>query len=328
MNRKLLLLLILCLCCRITRAEEPTPVASASGTVASLPCVGPSEVWTINTRRLPCPTGCRGDLPEPTYRRLDNGCWVTSSRDEFLATHHASGITCVFVHGNLMDAGEANQLGMKALRRFGDSSRPARFIIWSWPSEHVSHRPILDVRAKAARADGESWYLARFLSDLPEDSAVSLIGYSFGARTVIGSGHLLGGGQIYGRSLDPVDHPLVRPRLVLIAGAVTNHWIVPNHTYGQVSFGTDAILSFYNPLDPVLKFFHISDAHGKPKALGYCGISQNYFGPEQASLEQRNVSQTVGRSHSFDRYADSRWIANRIQQFAMWEDAASVPSQE
>lgn len=282
-----------------------------------------SDVWTVNTRCLPTP-GCHPTtLNSPEYSHIRNGRWIPSSQEEFLADADPSRITCVFVHGNRMEPSDAHARGMKALRRFARGSTPVRFVIWSWPSNQVARRPVKDARIKANRADGESWYLAKFLSDLPANSMVSLIGFSFGARTVTGGVHRMSG--LVSRTDDPdaEDGPRFRPRVILLAGAVPNHWILPNRYHGRVPYVADRIVSLHNPRDPALRFFHITDANGKPRALGANGVAARYFGANHAPLEQRDVSCIVGKSHSFDRYADSNWIANYVRRYALWEDTDS-----
>ena len=198
--------------------------------------------------------------------------------------------------------------------------RRVRFVIWSWPSDRI-HGPVQDAQRKAARSDGESYYLACLLANLPGPQSVSLIGYSYGARTITGGLHLLAGGTVCGNSLPrTTEHALVRPHAVLVAAAFPNGWISPQGTQGLALTATDHMLSLYNTHDPALKLYRFTEGNGKPIALGFRGIAPRCLGPQADVLRQYNVVESAGCSHDLERYMSAAATRNLIRQYALWQD--------
>jgi hypothetical protein len=245
---------------------------------------------------------------------------VVASPDDFFATLDRRQITCVYVHGNRMSAADASRQGLTAFQRLAGGNLPVRFVIWSWPSDRV-HGALRDVRIKAARSDAEALYLARFLARIPAgEMPVSLIGYSYGARTVTGGLQLLAGGRSGGRRLDDPPAETVHPRVVLFASAFPNGWITPDSVHGRAFDTADQVLSLYNPYDPVLKLYRFTADNGKPVALGHRGISSRALGPYAPRVEQRDVGSLVGHSHDFDRYTSTTWVQRRVRNYVLWSE--------
>ena len=177
---------------------------------------------------------------------------------------------------------------------------------------------IRDARVKAGRADRESFQLACSLSQLPNASTVSLIGYSFGARIVAGSLHILAGGQFCGNSLPPDRLPAYRPRAILLAGALSNGWIRPGGSLGLMMSKVDHMYSTINHRDPALKRFYVTTKASKPKALGYTGIARQSLGPNSHLVTQHDVSRAVGWTHRFDRHIESGPVMSHVRRYALW----------
>ena len=106
--------------------------------------------------------------------------------------------TVIFVHGNRLTSWDAKCEGLAAYRRIvrqsGDE-KPIRFVIFSWPSTQISG-PLKDVRVKAARTRPAGCQLAWFVDQLPAETPLTMVGFSFGARIITGSLHILGGGSL------------------------------------------------------------------------------------------------------------------------------------
>jgi hypothetical protein len=280
----------------------------------------PPDVWLINTRCLPCPRNQCSCSVEPRYDQLVDGRWVRSSVDTFLATTQSLHPLVFYVHGNRMAPQDAIAQGMKVYRRVACAGMPLRFVLWSWPSDRV-HGAVRDAQLKAARSDGESYYLACLLNRLPSDTPVYLIGYSFGARTVTGSLHLLAGGTCCGNLLaSNPDASRVRPRVTLLASAMPNSWISPTGKHGLAWLATDQILSFYNPKDPVLKLYQFTEQNGSSTALGRSGISLQCLGPYRDQMRQYRVDRVVGCSHDLDRYLGSPSIMNSVRKNVLGQE--------
>lgn len=283
-------------------------------------CCAP-DIWLINTRCLPCPRNQCNCSAEPRYDQLVDGRWVRSSADAFLTTTASAQPLVFYVHGNRMAPQDAIEQGMKVYRRIACEGTSLRFVLWSWPSDRV-HGAVRDAQLKAARSDGESYYLACLLNRLPAGTPVHLIGYSFGARTVTGSLHLLAGGTCCGNLLSPSsDHQArVRPGVTLLAAAMPNGWMSPAGKHGLAWLATDKVVSFYNPKDPVLKLYQLTEQNGNPTALGRGGISLNCLGPYGDQMQQYRVDRVVGCSHDLDRYLGSPCIMNSVRKNVLGQE--------
>jgi len=227
------------------------------------------DVWLISTRHLGCPSGddtAEIDLHVKHYGGEETG-WIETSLDEFLASGNPAQPTMIYVHGNRSDWCEAIVRGW----HFRDSVlgcsqiEPIRFVIWTWPSDQIKG-PVRDVRAKAARTNGEAYYLAGFISQLDPATPVSIAGHSFGARVTTGALHLLGGGELAGRTLPVGQSP--RVRVALLAAALHNYWLQPDACHGSALSQMDRLLIQYNSCDPYLKLYRHHRETRTPRRLG------------------------------------------------------------
>ena len=326
----LLLLLVFASTCTISLhsaasdAEVQKPQAAASD--CDCPCAARTQdaIWQVSTRHLGCPSHYDPNNPDFQVMRYDSQAgWEDSELEAFLDTDDAQTTTAVFVHGYRIDWCTAFERGMMAYRSLVscfDDPRPIRFVIWSWPSA-PSGRPLRDVRAKAARCDLDSHYLAWFLSRLAPDTRVGLLGYSYGGRIVSGALHLMGGGEILGFGLDdakPKANPA--PRAVLLAAALHNYWLLPDRYHGKCVSHVDRMLVQYNPCDRVLRMYRLLDRCAAAEALGRTGFPWLADLDENASrIEQQNVSCEVGDEHSLRAYLASPSVMNGLRQYVLWQ---------
>ena len=279
------------------------------------------DVWVLSTRRLGNPQNRCGISGGVACYRMQHGCAVRASAAQFSDTLLPGQSICVFVHGNRMSARDVPEQVNGIRRRLNCAGLGCRLVFWSWPSDRV-RGPFRDARTKASRADGESYYLASFLAGLPAETNVNLIGYSFGARALTGSLHLLAGGTLRGNRIGHADTPTVRPLVILFAAAVPNDWLRPNHEHGLALYQARRMISFYNPRDPALAHFDFVLRTGGDDALGYTGTLTRCLGPAAPVFEQVNVSGSIGKSHSLYRYLDSAGVMHRVRQLAFAVPAA------
>ena len=229
----------------------------------------------------------------------------------------------IFVHGNRLEYDEVTTSVWdmyRCLTMGRDDAPPLRFVAWSWPSD--KRRGILnDVRAKASRTESDGYYLGWFLSQLPEDRPLRLVGYSFGARVVTGASHLLGGGKLSGRTLSNVvmteqDQPVAsRPRVVLMAAATHSHWLRPGSYHERALHRIGSLLNIYNGSDRILKRYRAIDRRSQPEALGYSGMYTADLSNAAERIEQLNAAGMVGRQHRLANYQRNGWLRSRIQSF-------------
>jgi len=266
------------------------------------------EIVLVNTR----PLGCRCDpeimatgLHVEQYTCIDetgSRCWNATSLESFI-TADPSVTTIVFVHGNKIAPGEDKQRGLDVYRRLlrhESDSGPIRFVIFSWPSSKIQGL-LKDYKIKAARTRPVGWQLAWLIDQLPGETPVGLVGYSYGARVVTGALHILGGGDLHGLSLPERIHPNRAPlRVGLLGAALHAHWLGPGQYHGLAMSQIDRLLLLNNRKDLAMKFYYLSSSHGHPQALGLKGPT--YIGPEASKICKRDLSRAIGNEHDLYRY--------------------------
>ena len=277
------------------------------------------QVWLVSTRHLGC---FLGGKYLPTYQiwLYEKGVWQPRSEADFFAADKADLVTPIYVHGNRINSSEASSFGLSFYFEFVgklDHEPPARFVIWSWPSDEI-RGPLKDVRSKAARSDYESYYLGSFLSRMKPEVRVGLLGYSFGARIVSGALHLLNGGAIFGQMLPSAERPQFRA--ALWAAAEHNYWYQPGQFHSQAPAAADAWFVTINCCDSVLARYRFLDECGNPAAVGYSGIYGRNLLPADvnARIEEVNVTNIVGGTHDWRDYLYSLWIQNRTRDYILW----------
>ena len=209
-------------------------------------------------------------------------------------------------------------LARSALQLDGGDCPPVRFVIWSWPSAPIKGL-LRDVRVKAQRSQPEAVFLARFLAELDPADRVSLFGSSYGARIVTGALHVLAGGTLNGCSI-PANSSFHPARVVLTAAALDNDWLLPGRYHGLALSQVDAMLVFYNPLDPVLKMYDFVDKCTHDKALGFTGLITSPSAYEWADrYEEQNVGRMIGHVHSASYYFHSSCLMRQARRYLLWE---------
>jgi hypothetical protein len=315
---------------------EPLPAGPAIAHPASdggVFCNGvrlQDEIVVVNVRPLcgSCdPASLRSGAVIENYAIYDaigHRRWQRSDLDSFLA-YDSSVPTIVYVHGNRMTPGDARQQGLDVYRRLarysGSSGPPIRFVIFSWPSEQAG-RLLRDVRIKAARTGPAGCQLAWLVDQMPAETPISLVGFSFGARIITGSLHLLGGGSLGYLSLYERVHPDRPPvNAVLISGTMHAHWLGDGQYHGRAMTQVNRMLSVNNCRDPAMRYYHLA-FDGRPQALGLRGPT--CIAPaERSKIMNRDVSRYVSR-HLLDQYMCVPELPGQI-----WEIAVSgVPVSE
>jgi hypothetical protein len=217
--------------------------------------------------------------------------------------------TVIFVHGNDITPWDAKNEGLAVYRHMimhGCDAPRFRLVIFSWPSMKVGG-VLEDVRIKAARTGPAGCQLAWLIDQLPEETPVSLVGFSFGARIITGGLHVLAGGSLGGCCcLSEHVHPN-RPQMsvILMASALHSYWLAPGQYHGLAMTQVSQMCLINNCDDNAMKYYGFIEpgycGFGGPQALGLCGptcISREYA----AKIKNRDVSCAVGSEHSLMRY--------------------------
>jgi len=244
--------------------------------------------------------------------------WQSASLERFRAAD-PSVATVIFVHGNKITPWDAKCEGLAAYRRLArqaPTAAPIRFVIFSWPSAQISG-PLRDVRAKAARTRPAGCQLAWLVDQLPAETPLTLVGFSFGARIVTGALHILGGGSLGGMGLDEIQHSERRPMdVVLLAAAIHSDWLYPGHCHGQAMSQVERMLLLNNRADPAMRFYHFSATSGKPRALGLSGPTC-IDAAGAAKIVERDLSRCVGREHDLFRYLSAPGVIGQVWDYTV-----------
>ncbi len=227
--------------------------------------------------------------------------------------------TVIFVHGNRLTAWDAKCEGLAVYRRIVRRSAddtPIRFVVFSWPSSQIGG-PLNDVRVKAARTRPAGCQLAWLVDQLPAETPITMVGFSFGARIITGSLHVLGGSTLGGLGLSEVQHPHRRPvNAVLLAAALNSDWLCPGRYHGQAMTMVNQMLLVNNCADRAMKFYHFSATNGRPQALGLHGPACCLDANNAAKIATLNVSRYVGQEHDVFCYLSAPGVTSKTWAYA------------
>ncbi len=272
---------------------------------------GSDEIFLLNTRRVGTACNDRAMSSRLQCEQLvtapqHQSRWISRDWRELVSDSNSHRPTVVYIHGNRIERGKDRSQGMqiyRSLTRHGNSNQPIRFIIWSWPSGAISG-PFKDYKVKANRTQPAAWQLAWFLDQLPAQTQISVLGYSYGARIASGAMHVLGGGALGSLKLQQRIHPQRESfRVALLAAAFDAHWIQPGHFYGRALSQVERMVIATNQMDPIMRFYHLSNGRGRVHALGKSGVSQlQSLGSARLFVRTIDFTRSVGRNHSLVNY--------------------------
>lgn len=299
---------------KVPAAASATPEKHADhlpGTVLRNGIRLEDDIEVVNTRSI-CGGGnsdsMRKGLKVENYAICDEAGdrrWQSSDLDSFLASD-SSVPTIIFVHGNQITPGDAKSEGLMMYRKIilhGCDAPRIRFVIFSWPSSKVPGL-LKDVREKAARTEPAGWHLAWLLDQMPADTQVSLVGFSFGARIITGGLHVLAGGNLGGSLvLAEHEHPHREPvNVVLMAAASHSYWLAEGQHHGLAMTQVNRMLLINNCEDRAMRYYDLlTPGRGGPQALGLCGPTR--INPQYAKkITNRDVSRYVGAEHELTSY--------------------------
>jgi len=296
------------------------------------PCGGRplDEMWLIRSRTHHCDSDSTPQLSVYRYERAATGGvrrWESSDLTTFLDADGAQRSTLFYVHGNHVDSAMVWSRALtvyRSLVRDAGEAPPIRFVMWAWPAERM-RGPIQDVRVKARRTGPAGYHLAWLVDRLDPKTPVGLVGFSFGARVITGSLHLLGGGRMGPYTLRSRQHPQ-RPalRVVLLTAALDDDWLLPGHYHGRALSQVDRMLVMINPTDRAMRWYRLIDRYRRPEALGRYGVaSLCSLGAQRKKLEQRNVACRLGPVHDIAGYLSSPVLMRQTFQFASFSAPAS-----
>jgi hypothetical protein len=153
--------------------------------------------------------------------------------------------------------------------------------------------------------------------------SVGILGYSLGTRTVAVALDGLSRGEVAGQPLpdrpDVARQPL---RVVFLAAAQNNTWLLPEGQYSLASTQFERALVTVNPRDRLLRYF----VRVLPtNALGARGLPADARSAElRMKVEQFVVTPWVGTAHRWLRYTRSPEIMSRVRSYLFDFESAAV----
>lgn len=283
------------------------------------------EIELVNTRSIGCggnPEAMRKGLKVERYAICDDAGyrqWKGSDLKSFVSFDPAVP-TIIFIHGNQITPGEAKSEGLTVYKQIilQDVEAPRiRFVIFSWPSAKT--RGLLrDVREKAARTEPAGYHLAWLLDEMPAETPVSLVGFSFGARIITGGLHVLAGGTL-GGSLKLKEHAHAHREpvnVVLIAAASHSYWLAEGQHHGKAMSEVNRVLFINNCDDRAMRYYDLlTPGRGGPQAMGLCGPTR-ISSKDADKVFNRDVSRYVGSRHELMSYICAPGDAGLIWDYA------------
>lgn len=290
------------------------------------------EVWEISTRHLPDRFRCiNNDNPGFDVHRFECGRgWVRDSLDKALVDDGR--LPIIYVHGNFMERNNSlNRVLIINNYLKPRAGRPYRLIMFSWPSQRES-KPLHDVFENAESAECQSLYVAWLLEKLGRHSEVSVLGFSFGARSVTGALHLASGGSIPGfahRSVAPEDGVQSIYRVGLVAPALDRTWLMTNGKHRMALDRVDAMVNLYNSKDPILRRFRFLDGGARPVAAGFAGFVGLTASSDprvtvplagQSKIRQYDCGSVIGTTHSEKSYYGECPYFGTVLDTLLWKE--------
>ncbi|MGI9457878.1 MAG: hypothetical protein ACR2NU_15035, partial [Aeoliella sp.] len=291
------------------------------------PCVRlQDEIVEVNTRRACCTTDPARLAAAIEVKELipDGHCgarrWVESDISRLALPAGPGTVTVVYVHGNKINHCETRRRSMDvyhALVARACDERPIRFVIWSWPADEMKGF-LRDFRVKATRTRPIGWQLAWGLNQFPPESPVSILGYSYGARIIGGTAHLLAGGDLSGLALpNPVPRPPMR--VAFIAAATHAEWFGPGRYHGLAMTQIDRLFLVNNQSDPAMRFYKYTSKNCSPQALGLKGPT--CIAPaDRCRVRYIDATDCIGRTHDLYKYTAKRHIMTHVWRHLTYAD--------
>jgi dienelactone hydrolase len=279
-----------------------------------------ADLWIVSTRHTDLPSAespFEIDFSQLGFKQLQENKeqnsttfeWKDSTAEEFAATHKPEKPLIIVIHGNWMTYPEifpyAKQFKQLAgsysdnyRDNYGKNYTDCRLVFLSWNSDRTNLPIRKDTLLKGRRADEQARILASCLLHLPENSKVSLVGFSFGAKLIcqtlqqLATVEEITGGK--------VGKPKLRLRAVLLAAAMEQSSLLPNRRYGNALDIAESMLIHINSEDETLCWYPLLTGIGGPKALGKEGAFTGGISAEnRGKITTKNVAGIIGSGHGF-----------------------------
>ncbi|MBX9788174.1 MAG: hypothetical protein K2Y37_04605 [Pirellulales bacterium] len=302
--------------------DAPPPPVCCDVRLCIDPCQkAQGEFWVVSTRNAPV----RCNLDQGLgcieyYRRTGRDSYERYSLDEFLMAMDPSLPTCIYVHGNTLDWDGAIEGGTRVYRKIGRGIHGFRLVLWSWPAERLKGYGLEgNIVEKADRSESQGYYLAWLVDLLDPRVPLSLVGHSYGCRTVTAGLQGLATGHIACYDLPERHYIGWRPMEACLVAAAMDKWLLtPRGRHALAVTQIDRMLITTNPDDRTLALL--------PKwfpweALGLNGLPERPIAPYDQRVLQLESTSWVNKAHRFQAYAHDRELADRLRPYFFYLDA-------
>ncbi len=300
-------------------AQTPAGNGPEFPAVESAPQALPgAEYWIASSRaccqrqQTRCPRGTLNYFAADAANRL-----TRIAEPAFLASLNFNVPVCFVIHGDRTSFRDVHRVAPEIVKWIRASSKglPVQVVFYTWPSDdEQTPLPPISITARGERAEFNGCYLAKLVSQFPANARVSFFGYSFGARVVASTLHLLAGGAVPGCNFRCPAVETRSYRAVLVAAAMDRNWLNPGERYGQALWVTEWLLNMRNQSDFALNLYPIRTFYGK-QALGRVGFSPRdrfLMGPLASRLTEWDVTWAIRTEHAWVFYYHNREIGSVV----------------
>ena len=279
-------------------------------------CESDYELWIVEAHSAPIHGCWREGIADLRFMRKSSLLFHEEyTLEEFVAAMDGQKPVTIYVHGYGIDRPGAIIGANRLAREVGAGAGPFRMVLWTYDACHdILKTPRGNIDDKSMTADAQGYYLAAVISQLCPHVRLSLVGHSFGCRSISASLHGLATGCVAGERL-PVKRGR-RPasiQALLLAPAIPSESLYPGQTYGLAVSQVDRMLLTYNERDKVLRLLNF---FVEEQVLGRTGIADfNRLEEQRGKVCQVDIRPSIGSQHRVAPFAFTPDVANAIRPY-------------
>jgi len=296
-------------------------------------CCVPEDYWVVSFRG--CPQNqhqCLNPCCQQYFHHTADGCLTGSDHPTFLASLIPGAPICFMIHGSYVTWESAQWDALRTFRWLRNAAphMPMNYVYITWPSDPSC--PPADLILLGRKSENMGFQFAELIRSVPREYPISFIGHSHGARIVLSTLHLLGGGQLHGYGIQHPPGASHRFRVVLAAAALDHDWLNPGERYGCALPITECLLSMRTRHDRALAFYPLRYPFAK-KSLGRKGFTskdRRKLGWLSCRVAECDVTNMIQHHHFWQYYVRFPNLAHSVVPYAYYPDiqqqqAAATP---
>lgn len=296
--------------------EGPMTLPVAPSSTPAGDCSYGVRYWIVSSRNAPQDYGSIGCGHLDVFERRCDGSLCPSGLAALQTQLQPGAPVMLFLHGSYV-SWEDNCVQSDAtwcwIRR-ACPQLPLNVIFFTWPSDR--ERCLLvpcELKRQGVEAEVNAFYVASLLAYLPDCHPYCLVGHSYGARMVMATLHLAGGGDLHGmRFGGSVGRK--RLRAVLAAGALDHNWLNEDGRYCRALCRAECVLNMRNRHDVALKVYPLLRPLMAHRAIGASGVTglDRRQQPCTCRIHDLDVTSVIGKGHFWPNYYEAPSLARTI----------------